>query len=240
MRGTVLIIDDEPKLRSLLSRIIELEGYHVIEAATAKEGLKELEKAEIDVVITDVKLPDGNGVELTQKMKSLHPNIEIIVLTAFGSIADGVKAIKNGAFDYMTKGDDNDKIIPLLYRAVDKAQLQLRVHQLEKKVSKKYSFDSIIGSSKQIKDAIEIARKVAATDATVLLLGETGTGKEVFAQAIHYSSERKNRNFVAVNCSAFGRELLESELFGHKSRSLQVPLKILRAYLKKLMVELSF
>ena len=219
MKGTVLIIDDEEKLRSLLARIIELEGYTVMQASTAKDGLKELERSEVHVVITDVKLPDGNGVELTAKIKSLHPNLEVIVLTAFGSIADGVKAIKNGAFDYMTKGDDNDKIIPLLYRAADKAQLQLRVQQLEKKVNKKYGFESILGTSKQIKDAVEMAKKVAITDSTVLLLGETGTGKEVFAQAIHYASNRKNKNFVGVNCSALGKDLLESELFGHKAGS---------------------
>jgi len=214
--GTILIIDDEEKLRSLLSRIIRLEGYTVVEASNVKDGLKKLEKEDFHVVITDVKLPDGNGVELTQKIKSLHPQIEIIVLTAYGTIADGVKAIKNGAFDYITKGDDNDKILPLLYRAVDKSNLQQRLYKLEKKVSKKYSFDSIIGSSKQIQEAIMLGKKVAATDATVLLLGETGTGKEVFAQAIHYGSNRSNKNYVAVNCSALGKDILESELFGHK------------------------
>jgi len=218
-KGTILIIDDEDKLRSLLSRIIGLEGYTVFEAANARDGLKKLGAENIDVVISDVKLPDGNGVELTQKIKSAYPATEVIVLTAYGTIADGVKAIKNGAFDYMTKGDDNDKIIPLLYRAVDKAQLQLRVQQLEKKVSKKYAFESILGTSKQIKDAVEMAKKVAVTDSTVLLLGETGTGKEVFAQAIHYASNRRNKNFVGVNCSALGKDLLESELFGHKAGS---------------------
>jgi len=217
MKGTILIIDDEDKLRSLLSRIIGLEGYVVYEAATIKDGLKKMENSSIDVVVTDVKLPDGNGVELTQKIKLLYPQTEVIVLTAYGTIADGVKAIKMGAFDYITKGDDNDKIIPLLYRAADKAQLQQRVKQLENKISKKYGFENIIGTSKQIKEAIELARKVAATEATVLLLGETGTGKEVFAQAIHYSSNRKDKNFVAVNCSAFSKDLLDNELFGHKA-----------------------
>lgn len=217
MKGNILIIDDEEKLRSLLSRIIGLEGYSVIEASNIKEGLKKLEREEIHVVITDVKLPDGNGVELTQKIKSLYPQIEIIVITAYGTIADGVKAIKNGAFDYIVKGDDNDKIIPLLARAMDKALLQKRILGLEQKIEKKYSLDNIIGDSKQICEAIELAKKVAKTDTTVLLLGETGTGKEVFAQAIHYASERRSKNFVAVNCSAFSKELLENELFGHKA-----------------------
>jgi len=133
MKATVLIIDDEDKLRSLLSRILSLEGFTVLEAGDAKCGLKMLEKEEISVVLSDVKLPDSNGVELTKTIKEKWPHIEVIVLTAFGTIADGVKAIKNGAFDYLTKGDDNEKIIPLLYKAVEKAQLQMRIAQLEKK-----------------------------------------------------------------------------------------------------------
>jgi len=217
MKGNILIIDDEEKLRSLLSRIIGLEDYHVSEAANVKEGLKKLEKEEIDLVVTDVKLPDGNGVELTRKIKSLYPQIEIIVITAYGTIADGVKAIKNGAFDYIVKGDDNDKIIPLLARAMDKSLLQKRILGLEEKIERKYSFDNIIGESKQIKEAIELAKKVAQTDTTVLLLGETGTGKEVFAQAIHNAGSRKLNPFIAINCSAFNQGLLENELFGHKA-----------------------
>ncbi|HXP52019.1 MAG TPA: sigma-54 dependent transcriptional regulator [Bacteroidia bacterium] len=216
-KGTVLIIDDEDKLRLLLSRIIGLEGYTVIEASNVKDGLKRLEKEEINVVVTDVKLPDGNGVELTQKIKSLFPHIEVIVITAYGTIADGVKAIKNGAFDYIVKGDDNDKIIPLLARATDKALLQKRILSLERQIEKKYSFENILGESKQIQEAIALAQKVAQTDATVLLLGETGTGKEVFAQAIHNASSRRQKPFVAINCGAFNQGLLENELFGHKA-----------------------
>ena len=217
MKGNILIIDDEEKLRILLSRIIGLEGYTVSEAPTIKDGLKKLEREEINVVVTDVKLSDGNGVELAQKIKTLYPQIEVIVITAYGTIADGVKAIKNGAFDYIVKGDDNDKIIPLLARAMDKALLQKRILGLEQKIEKKYSFDNIIGESKQIREAIELAKKVSQTDTTVLLLGETGTGKEVFAQAIHNAGSRKMKPFVAINCSAFNQSLLENELFGHKA-----------------------
>lgn len=216
MQHMVLIIDDEIKIRSLLSRIIELEGYHVLQAATAKEGLKLLKFNEVFVVISDVKLPDANGVELVIELKKIKPYVEIINLTAFGTIADGVSAMRNGAFDYITKGDDNDKIIPMLSKAMEKAKLQFRVFDLEEKVGVKYSFERIIGTSPAIKDAINLAQKVAATDTTVLLLGETGTGKEVFAQAIHYASERKLKPFVALNCSGFNPELLESELFGYK------------------------
>jgi len=216
MENVVLIIDDEIKIRSLLARIIELEGYKVLQAATAKEGLKLLKENEVMVVISDVKLPDANGVELVSELKKIRPYIEIINLTAFGTIADGVNAMRNGAFDYITKGDDNDKIIPLVYKATEKAKLQIRVFDLEKKVARKYSFDSILGNSPAIKEAIALAQRVSATDTTVLLLGETGTGKEVFAQAIHHAGSRRLKPFVALNCSGFNPELLESELFGYK------------------------
>lgn len=213
----ILIIDDEPKLRALLTRIIGLEGFDVLQAEDCKTALSKLGKNNIDVVLSDVKLPDGSGVELAKKIKETYPAIEIILLTAYGNIPDGVQAIKNGAFDYITKGDDNNKIIPLLYRAIEKADLAKKVIRLEKQLGEKYSFDKIIGKSKQIQIAIDLAKKVSETDATVLLTGETGTGKEVFAQAIHQASDRNKQNFVAVNCSTFGKELLESELFGHKA-----------------------
>lgn len=216
MQYTVLIIDDEKKICSLLARIIELEGFKVFQANTGKEGLKILANQDVYVVISDVKLPDYNGVALVKEIKKIKPYAEVINLTAFGTIADGVMAMRNGAFDYITKGDDNDKIIPLVYKALDKAKLQYRVTELENKVSRKYSFNNILGQSKALKAAVELAQKVAVTDTTVLLLGETGTGKEVFAQAIHYESPRSNKPFVAINCSGFNHELLESELFGHK------------------------
>lgn len=217
MPASILLIDDEPKLRQLLARILQLEGYTVFEAADARSGLKTLEREEVHLVICDVKLPDGNGINLSAQIKQQYPATEIIVLTAFGSIPDGVKAVKNGAFDYITKGDDNDRIIPLVSRAIEKAALQFRIKQLEQQVSRRYGFDSIIGHSKAIQQAIELARKVAITDTTVLLTGETGTGKEVFAQAIHQASPRRTGPFVAINCGALGKDILESELFGHRA-----------------------
>ena len=213
----ILIIDDEDKLRTLLARIIRLEGFDVLEAISCKAGLKKLEQSAIDVVLCDVKLTDGNGVELVKEIKQLYPTIEVILLTAYGNIADGVQAIKNGAFDYITKGNDNDKIIPLINRAIEKVQLQKRIIKLEFQVGSRYGFESILGSSPLIEEAITFAKKVAPTNASVLLLGETGTGKEVFAQAIHMGSARTGKPFMALNCSAFGNELLESELFGHKA-----------------------
>lgn len=212
---TVLIIDDEEKLRSLLFRIIALENFKVLQAGTLQAGLKLLQKETVDAVLCDVKLPDGNGVEFVAEMKKSFPQVEVILLTAYGNIADGVQAVKNGAFDYITKGDDNDRILPLLHRALEKASLYKRVSQLEERVQKKYGFDAVIGQSKEILACIEIARKVAVTDASVLLQGETGTGKEVFAQAIHQHSPRSRKPFMAINCSALSSELLESELFGH-------------------------
>lgn len=215
--ATVLVIDDEQKLASLIARILELEGFQVFQAFTAKEGLKLLMLEEIHVVVSDVKLPDMNGVDLVKLIKEKKPFVEIISLTAYGTIADGVKAIKNGGFDYITKGDDNDKIIPLVYKAAEKAHFQLRVFNLETRINGKYSFEQILGRSKAILEAIAIAKKVSPTDTTVLLLGETGTGKEVFAESIHYGSNRRLQPFVAVNCSSFPPELLESELFGYKA-----------------------
>ncbi len=217
MLNHILIIDDEEKLRSLLAKIISLEGFDVIQAADCRSGLKKMQDNEVDVVLCDVKLPDGNGVELSKTIKEKYPAVEIILLTAYGNIPDSVQAIKNGAFDYITKGDDNNRIIPLLYKAAEKVALSKRVQQLEKQLGNKYSFNSIPGKSKAIQAAYEAATKVAATDATVLLTGETGTGKEVFAHAIHNAGKRKGQGFVAINCSAFSNELLENELFGHKA-----------------------
>jgi two-component system NtrC family response regulator len=215
--GTVLIIDDEEKLRSLLGRLIRLEGFTVLEAENLKSASRFLEKENVDVILCDVKLPDGNGVDFVKEVKPRYPALEFILLTAYGNIADGVKAMKNGAFDYITKGDDNDKIIPLLNKSIEKVQLQKRVEQLEQQVGKRYAFDSILGDSPLLREAVELARRVAPSDTTVLLLGETGTGKEVFAQAIHGGSKRAGKPFLALNCSAFGKELLESEIFGHKA-----------------------
>ncbi|QKJ30268.1 sigma-54-dependent Fis family transcriptional regulator [Mucilaginibacter mali] len=225
MQQTILIIDDEKKLNDLLSRIIGLEGFRVLQAFTGKEGLKLLQQEDVLLVLSDVKLPDVNGVDLVKIIKEKKPYVEVINLTAYGTIADGVKAIQNGAFNYITKGDDNDKIIPLVNQAIDKAILQQRVFELEKKVTRKYSFANIIGASKAIQEAVTLARRVAVTDTTVLLLGETGTGKEVFASAIHYESERRLMPFVAINCSSFSGELLESELFGYKAGAFTGALK---------------
>lgn len=217
VKATILLIDDEQKLRTLIARFIKSEGFEVVEAEDCKTGLKKAEQQAFDVILCDVKLPDGSGVDLVSKIKNICPQTEIILLTAYGNIPDGIKAMKNGAFDYIIKGDDNEKILPLIYRAVEKSRLQNRIQNLEKQVSQKFSFDTIIGKAKNLKYVVELAKKVASSDTTVLLTGQTGTGKEVFAQSIHQASNRNKGNFVAINCSAFSKDLLESEMFGHRA-----------------------
>jgi DNA-binding NtrC family response regulator len=216
MPGTILIIDDEEQLRKLLARIISLEGFTVEQAGTLKSAFDMLTRHTVDIVLCDVKLPDGNGVHFVKEIKEKQPLAEVILLTAYGNIPDGVQAIKNGAFDYITKGNDNDRIVPLLYQAMDKVAAQKRsAVKIKDKAS--HNFDAIIGHSPLIQEAIGLAKKIAPAAANILLLGETGTGKEVFANVIHASSKRAGKPFVAINCSAFAKDLLEGELFGYKA-----------------------
>ena len=214
----ILIIDDEPTIRMLLSRILELEGYEVLKAKDRATALYTLKKQEVQVVLCDVFLPDGNGVDMVQELQQLAPDAKIILLTAHGNIPDGVQAIKNGAFDYIVKGDDNRKIIPIVSRAMDAVVTEQKQQGKKKEVrANSFTFDNIVGKSSALSDVVTQARKVAATDVSVLINGETGTGKEVFARAIHSASGRRGEAFLALNCSAFSRELLESELFGYKA-----------------------
>ena len=215
MKNSILIIDDEPTIRILLCKILELEGYEVYQAKDRASGLAMLRKQEINVVLCDVFLPDGNGIDMIPELKNISPASKIILLTAHGNIPDGVQAIKNGAFDYIVKGDDNRKIIPLVSRAMD--EIRNNPSHPSKTEKNNEGFAAVVGKSTSLQSSIRMATKVAATDVCVLLSGETGTGKEVFAHAIHNSSPRKNKPFVAINCSAFSKELLESELFGHKA-----------------------
>ncbi len=213
---SVLIVDDEEKLRKLLSRILSLEGYPVSEAPTLSAARTTLERGGIHLLLCDVKLPDGNGVDFTKEVKDKYPHIQVILLTAFGNIPDGVKAVKNGAFDYIVKGDDNERILPLLSQASAVIATVKREPVRVDSDSVK-GFGQVIGESVAIREAVLLTQKIAPTEATVLLTGETGTGKEVFAQAIHSSSNRSKGPFVALNCSSLSRELLESTLFGHKA-----------------------
>lgn len=226
MMNTILIIDDEPIIRKLLARMMELEGYEVFQAADRASGLKLLTAKTPQLVLCDVFLPDGNGVEMVKEIKELQPETEVILLTAHGNIPDGVQAIKNGAFDYITKGDDNNKIIPIISRAMEKINSRPAQPSGSTVVLVRESaFDTVLGHSRGLQQVVQLARKVAVTDVPVLLTGETGTGKEVFAQAIHNGSARAKQPFVAINCSAFSKELLESEIFGHKAGAFTGALK---------------
>jgi len=217
VKGAILIIDDEEKLRGALSRILELEGYRVFQTSNPIKGYQILDQQkDILLVITDVRLPEESGMQVLAKVKTNYPQCEVILITAFGTIQDGVNAMKNGAFDYITKGDGDDQILVTIERAMDKAKMHNRIIELEHRLKTRFNFNKILGKSKKINEAIYLARKVAPTDATVLIEGETGTGKELFAQSIHSESPRRNKSFVAVNCCAFPKELLESEIFGHK------------------------
>lgn len=217
MKETVLIIDDEEELRNLLTTLLKLEGYQVFQASSGREGMLIAEKEEPAVIISDVRLPDISGLSLLPRFKEQNPRAEVLVLTAYGTIEDGVQAIKEGAFDYITKGDEDNKIVPVVQRAMEKARMRLQIEHLQRSVGQKYHFDNIIGNTASIRQAIEVARKAAETDVPVLLLGETGTGKEIFAQAIHHAGSRKEQPFIAINCSAFAKDLLESEMFGYKA-----------------------
>lgn len=211
----LLIIDDEPSIRTLLARLIRLEGYTVFEAASIKEGQDILFRESIDLILTDVKLPDGNGIELVVYLKKKAPLAEVIVMTAYGTITDGVQAMKNGAFDYLVKGSSEDEMMLIIERALSQVKLKKKVKTLEKKQRASLGFDQILGQSQALKAVIDLAKKVATTDAPVLITGETGSGKELFAQAIHHESNRSQGHFVAINCSAIAPDLLESELFGY-------------------------
>ena len=230
----ILLIDDEPTIRMLLSRILELEGYEVLKAKDRATALYILNKQEVQVVLCDVFLPDGNGVDMVQELQPLAPNAKIILLTAHGNIPDGVQAIKNGAFDYIVKGDDNRKIIPIVSRAMDAIAAEQK--QQSKKIDVRVNtvtFGNIVGKSPALAHVISQASKVAATDVAVLINGETGTGKELFAQAIHNASHRSAGAFLALNCSAFSRELLESELFGYKEGAFTGAVKDKRGLLEE-------
>nr|WP_311136533.1 response regulator [Hymenobacter cellulosilyticus] len=233
--GTLLLIDDEGPLRQAIARMLELEGYTVLQAQDARRGLETLQHHadEVLVVLSDVKLPDAFGLDLLPRYQAKAPLAEVILLTAFGTIADGVQAMKQGAFDYLTKGDSDDQLVVVVDRAVTKARLQRRVAELEKKVGAQYSFESMIGNAPALEQAKRTARQVALTDATVLLEGPTGAGKELFAQAIHYGSPRRSKPFVALNCSAFPRICWKVSCLATRRAPLPGPKPIRKACWKK-------
>lgn len=215
MKGRILLIDDQPEELFLYSHLLSGEEFEVQECSSARKALSALKKEPSDVIVCDVNLADAHALDLISQFKKLVPWAEVIMLTAYAKVQDGVQAIKSGAFDYLMKGDDTQQLIPLIYRGLEKASENRKKQERETDTDNDRSFETVIGGSEAIQQLVSMSRRVAPTDTSVLLLGETGTGKEVFARAIHRASKRYQNPFVAVNCSAFNKELLESELFGH-------------------------
>lgn len=212
----ILIIDDEDNIRNGLSLALQDEGYAIQSATDGKQGLEKLNLFLPDVVICDVKMPEINGIELLTQAKKKHPNIPIIMLTGHAGLEDAINAMKLGAYDFLTKPVHLEKLFLLVQRAIESSTQQQHSQELEKRIDERKGFKSIIGNSPQIHDAINILKQVSPTDATVLLTGESGVGKEVFATAIHENSERAHNPFIKVHCGALAESLLESELFGHE------------------------
>ena len=216
MNKRILIVDDEGKIRTILYHFLTDEGYKVKAVDSGLKAINALDTFKPDIVLMDQNMPGLNGIETMEEMKSKDPSLLVIIITAHGAVSFAVRAIKRGAYDYIEKPFDNDKLLVLLRRAFDHKKLSSRVTELKQKLDKKYSFDNIIASSEGMQHVLEQVKRVCETDATVLIQGESGVGKELIAQAIHYNSERKDNSIVAVNCGAIPIHLLESEFFGHE------------------------
>jgi two-component system NtrC family response regulator len=212
----LLIVDDEANQRESLGGFLVKQGYDVVLAADGETALRILREDIVDVMITDVRMPDIDGVELLARAKGLNPLVEVIVVTAFGTIAHAVEAMRRGAAGYLAKPIDLDEIELLVQKAVEKRALVSEVRLLRRQVAETHSFAGIVAESPAMTAALDLAARAAATDATVLIRGESGTGKELVARAVHRASARRAGPFVAVNCAAFAATLLESELFGHE------------------------
>ncbi len=212
----ILIVDDESSLRTALFRVLDRQGFQVITANCKREAeaLAATDQA-LDLAIVDLRLPDGDGIELMQHLKIAHPNIQVVVMTGHGSIELAVKATQHGAFHFVTKPFNMEELLSIVSRALSQKTLQQENHQLRSALHKKYRFDNIIGSSEEIRKVLSMVERVADSDSTVLVTGDSGTGKELVAKAIHYNSPRAAKPFIPINCGAIPAELLESELFGH-------------------------
>lgn len=215
MTGKVLIVDDEKSMRLTLSMLLKRRGYAVDEAATVREAVRRIEREVYDLVVTDLRLSDGDGLELLRETKRISPETEVIILTAFGSIESAVEAIRLGAFDYLTKPIEPDDLLLHVRKAIEHKRLRNAVQNLRSQVKERYKLGNIIGKSAAMQRIFEMITVVSKTDTTVLIQGESGTGKELVAKAIHTHSHRANGPFVAVNCGAIPEPLFESELFGH-------------------------
>jgi DNA-binding NtrC family response regulator len=216
MVDTILVIEDKASMLDMLKETLEGDGYQVIPARDGAEGIKKLTDERIGLVLTDLKLPKKDGFEVLRAVKQENPLLPVIVMTAFGTIGTAVKAVKEGAFDFLTKPFDTDHLIMLIHRALDTTRIAAENILLREELSEKLGMPKIIGKSIPMQDITSKIQRVAPTNATVLIHGESGTGKELFARAIHYLSQRKEAPFIAINSAAIPRELLESELFGYE------------------------
>jgi len=215
MSEFILVVDDDSKNKQILHRFLELEGYEVASAGDGEEALNIAREQHFDLVITDLKMPKKDGIELLKEIKELSPSTMGVVVTGFASIDSAVEAMKVGAFDYVSKPFQLDEIRLVVKRALDYQRLQTENYSLKKQLKRKYRFENIIGDSPQMQEVFRMVEKVADTDSTILITGESGTGKELIAKAIHYNSKRRDRFLIPVNCGAIPETLLESELFGH-------------------------
>jgi DNA-binding NtrC family response regulator len=213
---TILVIEDKESMLDMLKQTLEGEGYQVIPARDGAEGIKKLVDERIGLVLTDLKLPKKDGFEVLKAARQENPLLPVIVMTAFGTIETAVKAVKEGAYDFLTKPFDTDHLLVLIKRALDATRMATANILLKEEFADKLGLPKIIGKSGQMQEVTAKIQKVAPTNATVLIHGESGTGKELFARAIHYLSNRKDAPFIAINSAAIPRELLESELFGYE------------------------
>lgn len=215
----ILIAEDEDTVRQVTEAVLQEAGYETIGVADAEQALEALQKFRVDLVITDLHLPGSSGIELLKKARAIYTGTTVVVMTAFGTVQSAVEAMKAGAYDYLTKPVHPYELKALAHRVLEHNELIEELDLLRTCLNQKYGFEGIIGSSAGLTRTLDVAARVADADVTVLIHGETGTGKELIAKAIHFRSSRRNRPFVTVNCGSIPRDLLESELFGHTKGS---------------------
>jgi DNA-binding NtrC family response regulator len=215
-RKRVLAIDDEPAMTEWLKMVIEAEGYEVRTALIGTRGEEIFKQWRPDVVVTDLMLPDLDGIQLLRRLKDIDQSPEIIVISGQGTITRAVEAGQAGAFYFLEKPVSQDGLLDMLRKALDRTQERAETQQLREQIRGQYSFANIIGQSKKMKDLFELIESVAASDANILIQGENGTGKELIANAIHYNSHRAKGPFIKINCAAIPKDLIESELFGYR------------------------
>jgi DNA-binding NtrC family response regulator len=211
----ILVIDDEKSQREILSDILMDAGYEVQTAASAEEGLEYIFRNDFLLVLTDLKMPGKDGIEVLKETLKFNSDIQVILMTAFGTIPSAVNAIKSGAYDYLTKPFEKDELLRVIERAAEKVHLMVENRELRNQLSTQYSYHNLLGKSEAIKEVFQLIEKIKNIEATVLITGESGTGKELVARAIHYSGNRRNGPFIPVNCGAIPENLIESELFGY-------------------------